>query len=274
MSPFAPPIPSSDLTPPPTEEAGAAGRSARSAVAFVLVSIVLTVGLGTWLEAHGGRPAPASSDVALLETPAGNGSPTTSATPRPSQTSEGVGPIELAHIGRRSVTVGSVPMSFRVPANGWEAFGDLSINKSASGPQSAEAIIFWTSIADGPYVKSCGQWWGSPVGSLADFATGAAAHAGTGLVEGPSDISLGGFPAQHLMFTVRKDRPCEPGFFYRWHAPHRGAFWSTTDVGDTINVWIVDVDGTRVFIESEMHERAGSRLELEIRRIVGSIRFN
>ena len=28
--------------------------------------------------------------------------------------------------------------------------------------------------------------------------------------------------------------------------------WSTTDVGDTIGVWIVDVDGTRLFIAGEI----------------------
>ena len=267
--------PPSNPAPPTVEVVGASGRSDRSVVAFALVSIVLTVTLGTWLKAHGERSTSASSDVAVLDTPAGDGSPSMSATPRtgPSPTLASVGPIERAHIGRRSVDVGIVPMSFRVPTNGWEAFGDFSINKSAFEPRSAEAIVFWTSIAAGPYAKSCGQWWGSPVGSVADFAAGAAAQAGTGLVMGPSDVSIGGFPAQHLVFIVRKDPPCQPGFFYRWH-DRRGAFWSRTDVGDTINVWIVDVDGTRIFIESEMHERAGPELEQEIRRIVGSIRFN
>jgi hypothetical protein len=38
-------------------------------------------------------------------------------------------------------------------------------------------------------------------------------------------------------------------------------------------VWIVDVDGTRLFIEGDTHKYAGSDLEREIHQIVRSIRF-
>ncbi len=44
-------------------------------------------------------------------------------------------------------------------------------------------------------------------------------------------------------------------------------------MGDTITVWIVDVGGTRLFIEGDTHKAAGSDLEREIGQIVGSIRF-
>jgi hypothetical protein len=47
-----------------------------------------------------------------------------------------------------------------------------------------------------------------------------------------------------------------------------------TSVGDTIRVWIVDVGGTRLFIEAETSKQAGSDLEQEIRQIVESIRFD
>ena len=79
--------------------------------------------------------------------------------------------------------------------------------------------------------------------------------------------------AQHVVFTVRKDVGCNPGFFYTWPNDRGGAFWTSTRVGDTIRVWIVDVQGTRLFIEGDTHRRAGSQLEKEIRQIVGSIRF-
>ena len=52
-----------------------------------------------------------------------------------------------------------------------------------------------------------------------------------------------------------------------------GAFWPGTDVGDKIRVWIVDVGGTRLFIEAETKE-AGRDIDQEITRIVESIRFN
>ena len=48
--------------------------------------------------------------------------------------------------------------------------------------------------------------------------------------------------------------------------------WTDTDVGDTIRVWIVDVHGTRLFIEAETKQGAGV-VEREITKIVRSIRF-
>jgi hypothetical protein len=79
--------------------------------------------------------------------------------------------------------------------------------------------------------------------------------------------------AQHVVFTVRKDVGCDPGFFYHWPNDTGGAFWTSTRAGDTIRIWIVDVQGTRLFIEGDTHRRAGPQLEREILQIVGSIRF-
>jgi hypothetical protein len=44
-------------------------------------------------------------------------------------------------------------------------------------------------------------------------------------------------------------------------------------VGDRISVWIVDVEGTRLFIGAETSTQADAALEREVERIVGSIRF-
>jgi hypothetical protein len=46
----------------------------------------------------------------------------------------------------------------------------------------------------------------------------------------------------------------------------------TTDVGTTIRVWIVEVDGKRLFIAGETHAD-GSELGREIQAIVDSIQF-
>jgi hypothetical protein len=176
-------------------------------------------------------------------------------------------------IGRHSLTVEGVPLSFSVTTSGWERKGRLYVSKSTVGPQDAEAIIYWTSISDGVYADPCGQWWGSPVGSMADFAAHASRTPGTELVTGPSDVTVGGRAAEHVVLTVREDVGCDPGFLYTWHDQKGGAFWTSTDVGDTIRVWIVDVDGTRLFIAGETHKDAGPTLEDEVQQIVDSIQF-
>jgi hypothetical protein len=190
----------------------------------------------------------------------------------------GVGPnIDCPDIGRCALTVGGVPFSFRVTTGGWERFGSISINKSTVGSQGAEAIIFWTSFPDGDIADPCDNLL-HPRGGLrgpsaADLAAAVAKAPGTELVAGPSNVTVGGLPAEHVVLTVRKDLRCDPGFFYTWEDVEGGALWPYTVAGVTINVWIVDVDRTRLFIESETSRQAGPELEREVQQIVGSIRF-
>jgi hypothetical protein len=100
-----------------------------------------------------------------------------------------------------------------------------------------------------------------------------AAAPGTELVSGPSDVTVGGRPAKHVVLTVRGDVACQPGFFYTYDPRGGGAFWHDTLPGDMIAVWIVDLDGTLFFIEGETREDAASALEQQIQQIVDSIRF-
>jgi len=205
----------------------------------------------------------------MNETLASDGSP------NPSPTPSGVGPIEHPLIGRQALTVDGVPFSFSVPARGWERFGSISINKSIWGPQGAEAIIFWTSFLDGDIAHPCANLLSPSVGpSAAHLAAAVSTAPGTELVTRPSNVTVGGRAAKHVVLTVRKNVGCHPGFFYTWQDVEKGAFWPVTSVGDTIRVWIVDVDGTRLFIEAETKPQADSDLNHEIQQIVESIRFD
>jgi hypothetical protein len=187
--------------------------------------------------------------------------PTTAPTPAP------VSP----RISRR---VGGVSFALRVNES-WERKGGISINKSIVGPQGAEAIIFWASFPEGDSADPCVNLLRAPVDpSAARLAAAVARAPGTQLVRGPSDVTVGGRAAKHVVLTVRKAVGCKPGFFYRWKDVPQGAFWPATHVGDTIRVWIVEVEGTRLFIEAETSTQADADLEQEIQQIVGSIRFN
>jgi len=240
----------------------------------VLAAAVLIVTLGSWLKAREERPAPGpSTGAAGFDSP----SPVTLSSPATGDVGLREGPLT---VGRHTLTAEGIPFSFRLPSAGWENHGNIYISKSSVGAQGAEGIIFWTSIVDGAHAEPCGQWWGAPPGSTADYARQASKAHGTELVTGPSGVDLGGLVAQHVVFTVRRGDAaaraaagCNPGFFYHWPKDRGGAFWTSTHVGDTIRIWIVDVEGTRLFIEGDTHRRAGSQLEREIQQIVGSIRF-
>jgi hypothetical protein len=213
-------------------------------------------------------------------------SPAATTEPGSSATATSVGLVSDSLAERQTVTEDGVRFSFRVPTKPsywgrWERFssiatgkspgGPISLNKSFVGPQDAEAIIYWTSFPDGDYADPCARLLGPSGGrSAADLAAAVSRAPGTKLVKGPSDVTLGRHPAKHVVLTVRKNVGCDPGFFYTWRDLFGGAFWQTTEVGDTIRVWIVAVDGTRLFIAAAT--RAGAR-EKEVQQIVESFRF-
>jgi hypothetical protein len=245
----------------------------------LLLTLLALGALG--LVACGGGDDDESTAASESETTVGSGGEAAS----PPLAPAGVGPTEDPLVARHAVTEEGVPFSFRVPTTtGWERFssistdksagGPISINKSRTGPQGAEAIIFWTSFPDGDYADPCARLLSPPVGSsAADLAAAVSTARGTELLTGPSNVTLGGRPATYVALTVRENVGCKPGFYYTWKEVNGGALWHTTYVGDTIRVWIVDVDGTRLFIEAETSKWAGDDLEQEVQQIVESISF-
>jgi hypothetical protein len=193
---------------------------------------------------------------------------------------------------RLTRTVEGVRFSFSVPQPGWEngpaerlASGkfrnrDLFISKSTVGPQGAEAVIFWTGFRDRTEATPCAKLLGfATARSTAELAAAVAKAPGTKLVREPILMTVGGRRAMHVALKVRNDRGCDPGFFFTWKprgplGQCLGACWLESNVGDTIRVWIVAVNGTRLFIEAQTTKDASDAVEREISEIVRSIRFH
>jgi hypothetical protein len=240
---------------------------------LILAALVLGFTLGAWLGGSWWRSAPAASQDAAASrdpTSAAFGEPVGT----PSSTPPGTDP-EGPAFRRHSLTVGGVPFTFRVPTDGWELMGEFSVNKSIVGPQGAEAIIFWTNFPAGEIADPCPTLTDPLINpSAADLAAAVAAAPGTELVGEASEVTVGGRSAEHVVVTVREDVGCDPGYFYTWaHDECLGACWLESSLGDTIRVWIVDVGGTRLFIQAETTKQSDPRLDREIRQIVGSVRF-
>ena len=176
-------------------------------------------------------------------------------------------------IGTISRSEGGIPVSLTVTKAGWEAHDNISINKNVVGPQGAEAIVFWASFPAGDSADPCPNLLSPSIGpTLGNLAAAVVRAPGIELVRGPTTVSVGGRPAKHMVLTVRQDVGCHPGFFYAWRETVGGAYWGETKA-ETINVWIVEVDGTRLFIEAQTSKDASPELQQEIEEIVGSIRF-
>ena len=109
-------------------------------------------------------------------------------------------------------------------------------------------------------------------------------------VTGPTDVTLGGHDGKHVSLTVSEDLGCDPGYFFTWPDECWGTCWIKTGVGDTIGVWVVEVDGRRIVIEGETTRQGvwdvkqgnfveettdltDAELEQEVQQIVEFIRF-
>jgi hypothetical protein len=77
------------------------------------------------------------------------------------------------------------------------------------------------------------------------------------------------------VLTVSEDVACGvPGNeFYLWYADEENAARYASALGETLSVWIVDVDGTRLSIDAESYKGAGPEIEREIQTIIDSIQF-
>ena len=175
------------------------------------------------------------------------------------------------------MTRGGVPLSVDLPTSGWHSEQGFFINKDAGVAADGASFLFWDPAPKGVYADLCAHRLSPPAGpSTADLAAAVSTVPGTDVVSGPSNVTLGGRPAKRVVLKVRKDNKCAggDGGFYLWYGDvQKGEIRYATALGVTLRLWIVDVNGTRLFIEAESYEGASPKVDQEIQKVVDSIQF-
>jgi len=196
-------------------------------------------------------------------------------------TSSNPGYVDAFAQGRITRTVDGIRLSLSVPRSGWEngphihvkgkwrTLG-LYVSKSIFGPQDADVVLLWTAFPKGGLATPCAGLVKPTGRSAADLAEAMSRAPGVKVVEGPKGVTIGGRPAWHTILSVRRDRGCDPGYFFTWESEMGGAFWNHTLAGYTIEVWVVDVRGKRLVFEAETKGGSGDH---EVAKMVDSIRF-
>jgi hypothetical protein len=182
-------------------------------------------------------------------------------------------------------------LAFNVPSPGWiHLYGD-EIKKGSSyaavqsGEKTTATITFREESPDGVYADPCKHVRRDPVGRATetdsradhlqhsvDLATALATIPGTNLIDGPSDVTVGGLPAHYVALSVREDIPCA-GAFYLWYDSDRPS--RAAPPGEAIRIWIVDYlrFHLRLWIEAETYAGTAPQLDQEIQQIVDSMEF-
>ena len=246
-------------------------------LALAAVAVVAVAVIGFSLRPQGSGVGGGGSTVAP--------SPSALPTPTPGPTNS---PIPAAKAGAMEVgtyafSQNGVDFTLDISQPDWVSNGvqiapdGINLNKGTGVSKDSAWMLFWS--IDGVYADPCGHKPAPPVSpSAADLAAGVASLPGAKLVSGPTDVTVGGHPAKAVAITIPKDIGCAPETFDLWYdSTPCGASspcnrWASY-IGETNRVWIVEVDGTYVWIEAETYEGAGPEITNEIQGMIDSIQF-
>ncbi len=240
----------------------------RITLAAAAVVIVAFIGFQVFGNGSVGGPAtsPSQSEAASI-------APTPTATPVPA----GFLAAGAQTIGRHSMVLSGVRVSIEIPTAGWTSNGEWGLDLGTWPSAGYAGFIFWPlSAPDHVFSDPCNETPASPPpgGSAAELATAVATIPGVTLVSGPSEVRVGGHPAQHVVLTFTNDIGCAPENFYLWEdADNPGAARYASEVGETLSVWIIDVNGTIVWIDTETFLNSGLEAEQKVQNLIDSIQF-
>jgi hypothetical protein len=201
-------------------------------------------------------------------------SPTSSPRPRSAFPPEG----PLAE-GTHPAVLDGIPLSFSVRGSGWTVPPGYSIQTGEYGQPDYVGIDFWPSAPDNVYADPCAHTPLSPPPgtSAASLAAAVATVPVVDVVSGPASVEVGGHPAQYLVLTINEDIDCEPHDAWLWYDESTGGAtggWRWAEgLGARYRIWIIDVDGTLVWIDAYTFPDADAGLGRDIQEIIGSIEF-
>lgn len=175
---------------------------------------------------------------------------------------------------RHTVTLEGHRVTFTVPTADWVSNGSYAIDKTAGIDPDGAGFILWVDTPDRIFRDPCQQAMGPPIGtSIADLAAGVASVPGVEVIEGPTDVTVGGHAAKRIVITIPEDIGCNATDFHLWTSPADDIGRYATQLDSTIRTWIVDVDGTPVWFDAETYKGAGPKPGQEIQQIVDSMQF-
>ena len=224
--------------------------------------------------------------INLLPRPGGNvgggvvASPTPSPSPSPPPTlsptlAPTFPPSGTLAVGRVSMVREGVPFSIAVPSTGWSSGDEIWISKGVEGKPDGSAFIFWPQTPDNVFADPCRLKLLSPPPdrTATGLATAVVGIPGIKVVSGPTAVTVGGQPAQHVVLTIPTSIGCKPEQFHLWtdEADATGRWAQAYD--EKILVWIVDVDGRLIWIDGETYKGAKPAVEQELQQVIDSIQF-
>jgi hypothetical protein len=241
---------------------------AKLAIGLAAVMVVAIVALN--LPAGSGPGGAASPSPTVTPSPTGDATPSPSPTPAAIGSFPPVGPLAAGTYEATS-DFDLVPFSFTVP-DGWQSRGWFLTNASASDGRFPVHVHF-VPVTD-LYADPCLGTLVSPtVGpSVEDLAAAVAVQAGAEDVT-TADVTVDGRPAKFVQYTIPADYSCVVDKFLIWSDGESGDLYEEPPFGETVRMWILDVDGKRFVITAVHHSTTTEADQSEVQGVVDSVTF-
>jgi hypothetical protein len=243
--------------------------------AVVLVAVLIGASLFGGGPNIGGEPESPTESSQPTSTPGSSTVPPVSALP------DGV--LQPGTYSVRPQDVSAPRVLVTVPA-GWYGGGFSTSQNNSIDPPDGAGVILWGGPFD-VYEDPC-RWStslpSSPTGSTVEDLAAALAAQPTRDATAATDVTVGGFSGKAIELTVPADLAfdtangftgCDEGEFRSWISPDGNTFRLHQGPGQHDQLWIVDVDGTRLVIDATFYEGTSASVTAELQAILASIRF-
>jgi hypothetical protein len=256
------------------------GWSASPIAAVIVVAGLLSAGCN----ASQGVPSATSASASLAagpttSAPAGASDP--SASPKPSRVDVFDGSLEAEttyFINDQSRVLGPRWVVLTVPAPGWKSNDNILTKTLPGGSESTIAkLSTWTvgNLKADPCRWKAGAL-DPPVGPrVGDLAAALVEQVGP-TVATSTDVTLGGYRGKKVEYSAPSDfdhTSCDDGVYSRWEPPS-GDWGGWVEAGGQRNaVYIIDVDGQRLVIDTMSLPGASATDVAELDQLIASIRF-
>ena len=224
--------------------------------------------------------SPAAGPTTSAPATASGSGASTSPTPWPVDVSEGsleAGTTYFINDGRVD---GPRWVVLTVPATGWVS-NDWIMFRNLPDSSDSRVIALSTWTVGNLKADPCRWKAGTldpPVGpTVGDLAAALLKQAGP--AKGTStDVTLGGYRGEKIEFSIPSDfddSSCDEGVFSRWEAASEPGDWGGWIYGGGMRnaVYIIDVDGQRLVIDTMSLPGASAADVAELDQIIASIRF-
>ena len=193
---------------------------------------------------------------------------------------EPLGPIEPGSYFIDADLDPSTPLRvlYDIPAEGWVSW----IGAGKFGPNDGHVAVSITTVVN-LVTHGCKDHLAAdpPVGpSVDDLATALSELAPFEVTTAPEDVTIYGYSGKYLELTVPdvSFERCDAGDLRSWIAPMDtaepgDAFYGYTGPGYREEIWILDVEGTRLMIAAERSPGSPAEDRAELPAILDSIRI-